>query len=102
MSVFIDDFERTNFNDYHQECEAFVKGLNSAFKTSFPIKKKTCSFKRFQNPWLTDDVMKCIDRKHLMYKQVLKGNCDIVRYRRYRNFCAYIMARAKRTYYLPQ
>ena len=34
-----------------------------------------------------------------MYKQVLKGNCDIVLYRRYRNFCGYIVARAKITYY---
>ena len=41
VSVFIHDFERANFNDYHQECEAFVKDLNSAFKTSFHIKKKT-------------------------------------------------------------
>ena len=80
-------------------CEEFLCNLYSIYNESFPIKQKWVSQRRYLSPWLTDGLLKCIRKKHQLFKESRNNNTLISAYKRYRNSLFFIIKNAKKQYY---
>ena len=49
----------------------------------FPIKSQLVTAKRLNSPWLTTDIIRCIDKKHAWYKMHKIGQVSLCSYKNY-------------------
>lgn len=77
----------------------FLKWLNQIIDKYFPIKHKTVSFKRIHSPWLTSSIMQCIDKKHVLSKNLKRGFITRDSYKNYCNLLTFTLKLAREIYY---
>ena len=77
----------------------FIKNLNKLYQKAFPIKSKTISQKRFQNPWYTPDIKKLTVAREKYHSLHLLGLVTTSEYSRFRNKITSAIRKAKATYY---
>ena len=95
-----DNFEN-NFNnfDINDRCKRFCDLLYNSYNSSCPIKCKTISQKRAHSPWLSDELLRCIARKHELYR-LAKGDGQFNDlFKRYKNLLTLSIRNAKKQYY---
>ena len=66
----------------------------------FPVKTKTISAKRLRSPWITSDVIYCIDKKHRLHKQAKSGNICFSSYKSYCFLLRNLLDTAEKEYYV--
>ena len=71
-------------NDVNCELSRFLLWLNSVLNKYFPIKTKNISLKRIKTPWLSNDILKLINKKHKLFIAVKK---KLYPYNAYRAYC---------------
>ena len=86
-------------DDINMSCRNFCEHLFYLYKNCFPIKCKYISQKRLMTPWLTDALLKCIDRKHKLYRLSRVNAVYVNIYRQYRNVLCSTIAAAKKQYF---
>ena len=79
--------------------ELFCNGLFDIYNDVYPVKRKQVSFKRASRPWLTESLLKSIDKKHKLYREICSGCGDVNYYKRYRNSLTTIIRKAKESYF---
>ena len=80
--------------------EIFNNIINDAYFTSFPIKKKNVSIKRYKSPWMTNSLLNRITDKHRLYR-LSKTNQDYINvYKNYRNILGADIKHKKNSYFL--
>ena len=92
------------FGDYECDdvnilCHQFSDQLYSLYNSCFPVKVKFISQKRLLAPWLTNALLKSIDRKHVLFRLSRVNNFHIDVYKNYRNVLCRTIAAAKRQYF---
>ena len=71
-------------NIHAENVSIFLKSLQNKY---FPIKSKTMSTKRIKIPWLTSEIMKCIDKKHRWHRMV---KFKIITFASYKKYCSIV------------
>ena len=78
----------------------FVTWLHSVQNKYFPIKTKTISLKRLKSPWITDELLSLINKKHQLFNQYKMGHITKLSYNAYKNLLVYTLKFAKQSYYV--
>lgn len=94
----------SSFSDYdnlsiEDRCNLFVNIFNDAYNSCCPIKTKYMSVKRINSPWLSVSLLRCISRKHWLYRQSLMDADYVDQYKRYRNVLTTTIRNAKKAYF---
>ena len=77
----------------------FIDWLNALLNSYFPIKTKQLGSKNIRNPWLTNNLLLCIKKKHKFYKQMKDGHLSQTFYNKYRNLTSWAIKESKKRYY---
>ena len=83
----------------HDECKRFSDCLFEIYDSCFPVKNKRVSYKRLSKPWISDEVRRAIEHKHVLEKLFLRGLCQKNHVTRYRNFVNNLVRRTKKQYF---
>lgn len=80
--------------------DTFLESYKDAYKKSFPLKmvKKN---KNIRKPWITDECLKMIRKKDLLYHKFVKtkNRDDFVAFKKYRNFVTKFLRYTKKMYF---
>ena len=76
--------------------------ISDYYNQCFPIKIKTIGLNRLTKPWITDTLLKSINRKHNLYKLVQQNLYDKELYKRYANILTSLIRTSKVLYYKQQ
>lgn len=95
VDEYVGSFPNFACDDMHVICDSFCTELFDIFDRCFEIKSKQISVKRALTPWLTNHVLRCIDRKHQLYRNFKRGVGSYEEYRAYRNQLSKIVKAAK-------
>ena len=96
---FCSSFISLNDTDVNDQCSQFCDGLFYLYSKCFPLKTKYISQKRFMNPWLTDCLLKSIDRNHRLHRLYRVNNYYRNLYNNYSNTLRRSIATAKAQYF---
>jgi len=77
----------------------FAIDLYKIYDKCCPIRSKRISNNRQLKPWISNDLMSCIRRKHLLYRSFKRGVVDLEYYNAFRNQVTSLIRRAKVRYY---
>ena len=107
MSVFIsavpsfvqDFYEKSTHNDINLLTEWFCDNLLKLYDKHCAKKIKTVSRKRCNKPWLTDELIGCINYKPLLFKKYKLGIVPFSVYRENNNHVSALLKKAKHNYY---
>jgi hypothetical protein len=90
-------------DDIDVSYKSFINKFNLLYDECFPKKKKKRSSvkNKPKSPWITAALMKCIRRKHLLYKKSLNKPTDnnVQKYKMYRNKLNISLRLAKQNYF---
>ena len=95
------EFEQCNppLSDVDSYAEYLLDFLYNLINKYFPIRTKYYTKKRLKAPWLSADVVRCIDKKHLWYREMKLGMISFESYKEY-NCVARSLDIAQRDYYI--
>ena len=79
--------------------ENFSQWLHSILNIYFPLKTKHLGTRKVRNPWINDDILVCIKKRHKFYKQMKEGLITREFYNRYRNLVSFAIKQLKKRYY---
>ena len=101
---FYDELSKINWDQklvggVDERMSEFINNLNMVYCTSFPIKIKTISYKRYSKPWINSEIMSLIKTKSKYFKLLKLGFMDRNSYNSFKNRVTTFVRRAKETYY---
>ena len=105
LAAFTSDFELlrgsfiNNFPDLHSAHTGLELWLSSTLDHYFPIHEKSVGLKRLNAPWLTKSLLKCIDKKHKMYRLFKNGFISRTYFNVYKNKLKSVINYAKAAYF---
>ena len=99
VGEFISSFDMYCNLDVDLQCKIFCEHLYTLYDKNCPLKTKIISQKRASCPWITDALLRSINRKHFLHRQILRGYGNVDFYRRYRNVLTFTVRQTKKDYY---
>ena len=102
VSNFCDNFSLYDDFDLHHKSEYFCNALNIFYNECFPKKRKRITMKRYKCPWLSSAILRCINTKHKLYRDMRAGRVQPSQYRQYRNITCSMINRAKDSFYIDK
>jgi endonuclease/exonuclease/phosphatase family metal-dependent hydrolase len=93
------DIDMSDTLSIDDKWRVFIEKLFDAYNASCPIAVKTISVKRSLSPWITSTLLKCIARKHELYRLSKIDNSFTDEYKNYRNMLSSVIYYAKKHYY---
>jgi len=73
--------------------------LYNLYKKCCPLRKKSISLKRLSKPWMSDELLLNINRKHSLFRSYKRGEIDFEDYRDFKNTLKRRINNAKACYY---
>lgn len=89
----------SNEIDVNYSTNVFHESLYKIYNSCCPINKKTISVKRLSKPWVTDDLLLAINRKHSLFKDYKLGVVSFDMYKQYNNFVTREIKKSKKSYF---
>lgn len=89
-----------NIFDANKAADFLVSTISNIIKEQTTISKISCK-KRIIKPWITPGLLRCIknrDKMHIKLKKNPNNEILKITYKRYRNFCNYLLRRLKRDF----
>ena len=86
-------------DDLHLLHCQFYDWLTATLNEYFPICKKTIGAKCLNSPWLTKPIIRCINKKHRLFKLLKDGAIDRSYFNNYRNKLTYLIKFSKSLHY---
>ena len=83
-------------NSYAVYLEHFLHALLNKY---FPLKSKVLSMKRLRAPWITADVIHCINKKHKLHKLAKRNEISWQSYKHYCLLVRQLLDTAEKEYY---
>ena len=97
LPIFINELELP-MDNINTATNLFINGLNKLINNYFPIKIKFISNKRFNMPWLNSNLIKCITKKHKLFRLFQYGRIPYTVFKSYSN-CLNIVLKLSEKYY---
>ena len=88
-----------NLEDPNRATDDFVNWIFSILDRFFPIRIKKIGIKRFSSPWLNDSILKCVKKKHALYRLMKQNRFSKEAYNKYRNILTSLIRKSKLAYY---
>jgi hypothetical protein len=85
-------------NDPHLAANEFNCWIKKICCKYFPIKTKTITIKRSHAPWLTTKIIKCINKKHTLFKLLKRGLISYIVYNIFSSLLKYLLKLVERRY----
>jgi len=102
MAIVFDSYEAP-FNaenvDLDFLTESFLEDMYSTYNRCCPIRGKRVSYNRSIKPWINDELMICIRRKHNLFRQYKQGIIGYEYYNLFKNHVTAEIRRTKRRYF---
>jgi hypothetical protein len=95
---FIEQLQLDSLNP-NQCVPTLIGWLSRLFKQFFPIKTKTISLRRFKAPWITDELLVCIKKKHKYFSMFKRGILNKRFYNKYKNLLTFALRKSKQRYF---
>ena len=89
----------TDVDTYSNEIARFLMRLSNKF---FPIMTKQFSNKRLNSPWINDNILRCIRKKHVWYKLLSRNRITLMSYKNYCNALRNLLRIAEEEYYVSK
>ena len=99
VTSFVREFSFDASCHVSKNCEKFSNSLYDIYNKTCPIKTKTLSEKSASSPWLTDELLRCIERKYELYKLSRSDERYTSLFKKYRNILTTTIRIAKTNYY---
>jgi hypothetical protein len=94
------EFNSFDTLDVNLRASIFNEILLNAYNTCCPIKQKTFTRSRLSKPWLTDELIRASDTKHLLFRLYRDGIVPFLEYNRFKNKFTSLLRISKRRYYV--
>ena len=92
---------RANYgNNVNQVFNYFYNALCDKISTIFPILKKKAKPMSLKCPWMTRNLLKCVRKKHRLFKQYRLNKINFNSYKIYRDVLIIAIKASKKLYYL--
>ena len=92
-------FDQLNFDDLHETLGNLNIWLLSTIDQYFPLRQKTVGRKSLDSPWITKEILLCINKKHRLYKLFKCGHIDRQYFNCYKNKLQRLLRLSKQTYF---
>ena len=79
--------------------DIFIQKLHNIIASVFPVVRKTHKLKIAASPWITKDLLKCIRKKHKLFKLYKENKIMFASYSRFRNLLNFSIKLAKSLFY---
>jgi len=98
LSFFINNF-RNNTSGFNVKFNSFIDGIYDIYNECCPVRSKVMSVKRSLKPWISTALIRCINRKHSLFKKYKRNLISFERYNTYKNVLTSMIRRARERYY---
>ena len=88
-----------NNHNLNQNFTAFYQILNEIYDKSFPVKKIKKKFNLINEPWVTNQLRKCIRKKYRLYNQLKRGLITRSSFKKYKYILQWVIKKIKYKYY---
>ena len=95
---FISELEMPE-DDVNTATSLFINGLNNLINKIFSMKVKFISNKRYNMPWLNSSLIKCITKKHKLYRLFQFGRIPYSAFKSYSNCLNIVLKLSEKKYY---
>jgi len=85
--------------DVDRMTEFFCTNFYTIYNACCPLRTKCVSQNRYFRPWITNDLMRCIKRKHELFREYKNGSVEYEYYNNYKNVVTKLLKRVKMRYY---
>ena len=89
-------------DDVHTKAEKINNWLMKLANKYFPIKTKIITQNTLSHPWITNDIRKCIDKKHKILSDYRNGSASFSYLSNYCKDLKYLLELAERNYHQEQ
>ena len=86
----------TNQNDVNLMAKGFIDKFDNLYNECFPVKVKFVGVKRFKKPWITGNILRCINKKHHLGKLVRASLCSKAVFNKYKNTLTLLIRNCKK------
>ena len=86
-------------NQFATYLDQFLFGLLNKY---FPFKNKSIGKKRLNSPWLTQDVLRCVDKKHRWFRLMKRGLIARESFKRYEKALRELLQMAEEDYHVQK
>jgi len=99
LKNYCDNFILNENNDVCTEVENFVSSLYEIYNSCCPIRSKCLSNKNRSKPWISSQLIDCINHKHFLFRQYKSGIVNFDVYNDYKNYVSTIVRNARAGYF---
>ena len=92
-------FNSRNGIDVNESCRLFIELFWSCYNKCCPVKFKILSNNRFSKPWLTNELINCINRKHKLFRDYKNNLVTRNTYVSYKNNLYTLLKEAKSNFF---
>jgi len=97
-----ENFCVSNGDDVDAGISGFVGEFYKVYDRCCPVRTKRLSVNRLQKPWFTTELIRCINRKHSLFREYKMGLTSFVMYNKFKNMTTSLIRRAKSKYYVSK
>jgi len=102
VQYFADNFRISNENNLDARMSEFIREFYRIYNRCCPVRTKRVSFNRLLKPWFNADLMRCINRKHSLFREYKQGLISFHAYNTFKNITTSLIRRTKFKYYITK
>ena len=98
VSSFVNELETVPL-DVNNKTDIFCNILYDLYNSCCPIRQKNISLKHLNKPWITEGLLRSLNRKHDLFRQMKMNLVPFEVYNNYKNHFTSLLRKAKKSYY---
>jgi len=104
VSTFVSEFDMCHdiIGDVNDATLEFSSKLYNIYDTCCPLRTKTISARRMIKPWITNELVNCVNRKHCLFRLYKRGIVSFFTYNNFKNVLTSVIRRAKYNYFVTK
>jgi len=99
MTEYVNSFSIEANDDINFKTQNFLSGFLEKYNNCCPIRNKHLTSNRKLKPWINNNLITCINYKHLLFRQYKRGLINFDNYNVIKNFVTSLIRKAKSNYF---
>jgi len=99
FQLYVNTYGINDVQDVDVAVYEFICKLYDIYNCCCPIRKKYLSYKRCNKPWITDELVECINHKHALFRQYKNGNINFDAYNLFKNHVTKLVRKSRIKYF---